>query len=99
MKIQIKNTEVELKNKMRYLLIYEQITNKPFNPTTVTDMILYFYSVILACKSDIELTFSELMDIIDENPSVYEQFNEWLLSESNKNSIFNEDSKKKKVKK
>lgn len=99
MKIQIKNTEVELKNKMRSLLIYEQITNKPFNPTTVTDMILYFYSVILACKSDIDLTFSELMDIIDENPSVYEQFNEWLMSESHKNSIFNDGSKKKKVKK
>lgn len=99
MKIQIKNTEVELKNKMRSLLIYEQITNKPFNPATVTDMILYFYSVILACKSDIDLTFSELMDIIDENPSVYEQFNEWLLSESKKNSIFNDGSKKKKAKK
>ena len=60
MKIQIKNTEVELKNKMRSLLIYEQITNKPFNPTTVTDMILYFYSTILACKPDIDLTFDEL---------------------------------------
>ena len=97
MKIQIKNTEVELKNKMRSLLIYEQITNKPFNPTTVTDMILYFYSVILACEPSIDLTFSELMDIIDENPSVYEQFNEWLLSESKKNSMFNDGSKKKKV--
>lgn len=97
MKIQIKNTEVELKNKMRSLLIYEQIANKPFNPTTVTDMILYFYSVILACKPDIDLTFNELMDIIDENPSVYEQFNEWLLNESKKNSIFNDNSKKKKV--
>lgn len=99
MKIQIKNTEVELKNKMRSLLIYEQITNKPFNPTTVTDMILYFYSVILACSPDIDLTFNELMDIVDDNPSVYEQFNEWLLSESNKNSILNDGSKKKKAKK
>ena len=99
MKIQIKNTEVELKNKMRSLLIYEQITNKPFNPTTVTDMILYFYSVILACEPSIDLTFSELMDIIDEDPSVYEQFNKWLLNESKKNSIFNDDSKKKKAKK
>lgn len=99
MKIQIKNTEVELKNKMRSLLIFEHIANKPFNPTTVTDMILYFYSVILACEPSIDLTFSELMDIIDENPIIYEQFNEWLLSESKKNSIFNDDSKKKKVKK
>lgn len=99
MKIQIKNTEVELKNKMRSLLIYEQITNKPFNPTTVTDMILYFYSTILACKPDIDLTFDEFMNIIDDEPTIYEQFNEWLLNESNKNNIFNDNTKKKKGKK
>lgn len=99
MKIQIKNTEVELKNKMRSLLIYEQITNKPFNPTTVTDMILYLYSTILACKPDIDLTFDEFMNIIDDEPSIYEQFNEWLLNESNKNGIFNDNTKKKKGKK
>ena len=95
MKIQIKNTEVELKNKMRSLLIYEQITNKPFNPQTVTDMLLYFYSVILACEPSIELTFNEFMDIIDEQPNLFESFKDWLIIEGKKNSIYNDDSKKK----
>lgn len=93
--IKIKNTEVELKNKMRSLLIYEQIANKAFNPTTVTDMILYFYSTILACKPDIDLTFNEFMDIVDEDPNLFTSFQQWLTKESEKNSVFEDDSKKK----
>ena len=99
MKIQIKNQEIELKNKMRSLLIYEQITNKTFNPQTVTDMILYFYSVILACKPDIDLTFNELMDIIDDEPELFTSFQEWLVNEGKKNNIFEDNTKKKKGKK
>lgn len=95
MKLQIKNTEVELKNKMRSLLIYEQITNKPFNPSTITDMMIYFYSVILACEPSIELTFNEFMDLIDEQPNLFDSFQSWLIKEGEKNSIYNDDSKKK----
>lgn len=95
MKIQIKNKEVELKNKMRSLLIYEQITNKPFNPSTITDMMIYFYSVILACEPSIELTFTEFMDLIDEQPNLFDSFQSWLIKEGEKNSIYNDDSKKK----
>ena len=47
----------------------------------------------------INLPFNEFMDIIDDEPSIYEQFNEWLLNESNKNGIFNDNTKKKKGKK
>lgn len=95
MKIQIKNKEVELKNKMRSLLVYEQITNKPFNPSTITDMMIYFYSVILACEPSIELTFSEFMDLIDDEPNLFDSFQSWLIKEGEKNSIYNDDSKKK----
>lgn len=99
MKITIKNTTIELKNKMRSLLIYEQITNKPFNPTTITDIIIYFYSVILACEPNIDLTFDELMNELDENPSLYNDFNFWLLNESKKSNQFTDNTKKKKVNK
>ena len=95
MKIQIKQTEIELKHKMRSLLIYEQIANKPFNPSTITDMMLYFYSTILACSPEIDLSFTELMDIVDEDPNLFKNFQEWLTKESEKNSVFEDDSKKK----
>ena len=71
MKIQIKQTEIELKHKMRSLLIYEQIANKPFNPLTITDMMLYFYSTILACEPNIDLSFTEFMDIVDDEPKLF----------------------------
>ena len=95
MTITIKQTEVELKNKMRSLLIYEQIANKPFNPTTITDMMLYFYSTILACSPNIELTFTEFMDIVDDEPNLFTSFQQWLTKESEKNNVFEDDSKKK----
>lgn len=98
MNLVIKNQEVELKSKMRALVIFEQISNKPFNPVSVTDMLLYMYSVILACKPDIDLQFDEFMDIMDEEPELYNKFTEWMVTESNKNNLLN-DTKKKKAKK
>lgn len=94
--VTIKEKTIELKNKMRALLIYEQIANKAFNPTTMTDMMLYFYSVILANESDIELTFAEFLDILDEQPNLLNDFNEWLLSINKKNSQFNDNNDLKK---
>ena len=57
MKITINDKEIELKNKLRAILIYEQITDKTFNPTTLTDMMLYFYCVVLANEPSINLSF------------------------------------------
>ena len=99
MEITIKNTTIELKNKMRSLLIYEQITNKPFNPSTYTDIIVYFYSVILASEPNINLSFEDFIDEIDENPLLYTDFNDWLIAEGKKNNLFNDNTKKKKVNK
>ena len=84
MTITIKNTEIELKNKMRAMIIYEQITDKAFNPQTISDLTIYMYSVILACRPEINLTFSELMEILDESPELFEKFNNWLADELNK---------------
>ena len=100
MKITINNIEIELKNKMRAMIIYEQITDKPFNPRTISDLTIYMYSVILANKPDLQLTFSELMEILDEQPELFTDFNNWLTSELQKQAQFNtntEDGDKKKL--
>lgn len=96
MEITIKNRTITLKNKMRALLIYEQIANKAFNPITITDMMLYFYSVILANEPDIDMTFSEFLDILDEQENLFETFNKWLLSINKKNEQFSDGENLKK---
>jgi len=96
MEITIKNRTITLKNKMRALLIYEQIAKKAFNPITITDMMLYFYSVILANEPDIDMTFSEFLDILDEQENLFETFNKWLLSINKKNEQFSDGENLKK---
>lgn len=92
MKITINNKEIELKNKLRSILIYEQIAGKTFNPSTMTDMILYFYSVVLANEPKLELDFMEFMDMLDEKPELFKDFNEWLVSVNKVNSQFGNDT-------
>lgn len=101
MKVNINNKEIELKNKLRSILIYEQIAGKTFNPVTLTDMMLYMYCVILANDSTIELTFMDFMDMLDENPNLFSEFNEWLVKVNKVNSQFtgNTDELKKNLSK
>lgn len=96
MKITIKNTEIELVNKIRAMIIYEQITDKPFQPQTISDLTIYMYSVILACKPEIQLTFSELMETLDEEPELFNRFNLWLTDELKKQAQFNKEPEDKK---
>ena len=43
MVVTIKEKTITLKNSMRAIMVYEQITGKPFSPITMTDLVIYFY--------------------------------------------------------
>lgn len=78
MEITIKNQEVALKNSFRAMIIYENIMDKTFNPVGITEIIVYFYSVVLASKKDIELTYDEFVDWLDEYPEELNNFSMWF---------------------
>lgn len=78
MKINIKGKEVELKNTFRSMIIYEKVAGKTFNPQGITEILLYFYSVIMASDKDCELEFDDLLDMVDANPKLITDFSEWL---------------------
>ena len=92
MKITINDKEIELKNKLRAILIYEQITDKTFNPTTLTDMMLYFYCVVLANEPSINLSFIEFMEMLDDKPELFDQFNRWILNLNNVNGQYSDNT-------
>lgn len=78
MKFKYNDKEYELKYSFRALIIYENITKKNFNPTSISDILIFFYSILCSSgKGDI-FDFNEFMDIIDENPSLVAEFSEWL---------------------
>lgn len=80
MKLQIKNTEITLKYSFRSLIIYEKIAGKSFEPKTLGDIIIYFYSSVLGSSKDFTLTYDEFLDWLDENPSAIADFSKWLAS-------------------
>lgn len=79
MKITVNNQEIELKRSFRALLIYENITDKAFAPTNISDILTYFYCVILASKTEIDLSFDEFIEMLDEKPELLEEFQKFIL--------------------
>lgn len=90
MKITINNKEITLRYSFRAMMIYEKITGTSFNPKGITEIMIYFYSSILASDKDIALTFEEFMNWIDGEPKALNDFSVWLTSTLTKNSVLNE---------
>lgn len=40
------------------------------------------------------MTFDEFMDYLDENPSILQEFSEWMTETSKQNEVFNKEAKK-----
>lgn len=98
MKINIKDKEIELKKTFRSYVIYESITDKVFAPKTMSDVITYFYCVVLASDRNLELTFDEFIDWLDENEDALNDFEQWLTKINEVDSQFNAKKKEKKTK-
>ena len=98
MKINIKDKEIELKKTFRSYIIFESITDKIFAPKTMSDVATYFYSVVLASDRNIELTFDEFIDWLDENENALNDFEQWLTEISKVDSQLQSKKKEKKTK-
>lgn len=94
MNITINEKTITLKNTFRSVIAYESATGKLFKPTTITDSILYLYCVIISSDNELEITFDEFMEWLDENPTTLEEFTQWLIKQ---NEIETKLAKKKTV--
>lgn len=90
MKLNIKGNEITLKYSFRSMMIYEKIVGESFQPNGLTEVIIYLYSTILASKKEIDLSFDDFVDWLDDNPNTINEFNEWLLSIMDKNGYINQ---------
>lgn len=94
MKITIKENEIELKNTFRSMIIYEKINGKSFNPKGLTEIILYFYCVVMASDKDLDLEFEEFVEYLDNNPNLLTEFSVWLNKIFSINNFINGDVEK-----
>lgn len=78
MKVRYDDHEYELKYSFRALMIFENITNKSFNPTTLSDIIIFFYSVLLSSAKPAVIEFDRFVELLDREPELLQQFSEWI---------------------
>lgn len=93
MKITIKGKEIVMRYSMRSMMIYEKVMNASFNPKGLTEILAFFYCVILGSAKDIALTFDEFIDWLDENPEEMQNFNTWLTDVFSKNGYIKQNEK------
>ncbi len=84
MKIEINKEKIELKQTLRSMIIYEKITEKPFNIQNISDVIIYFYSCVVASNTEISITLDSFIDWLDLHKEAFEEFNRWLIEEATK---------------
>lgn len=83
MRIDINGNAIELRQSFRSHIIYEQITGESFHPKGMTEVITFFYCVIMANAPALELDFDSFVNWLDDNPSTVGDFSEWMV-ESNR---------------
>lgn len=80
MKVNINNNEIELKQSFRSHIIYEQITGETFQPKGITEIVTFFYCVVMASAQNLEVDFEQFIDWMDGNPNVLAEFSEWMVA-------------------
>lgn len=81
MKITIRKQKYELKYKLRNYFAFETIAGYPFKPGKLVDEYLLFYSILVANNETFKMTFEELIEECDKNPSLFLSFSEWFAKE------------------
>lgn len=95
--ITIKNKEYKIKQTLRALFIFEQITGRPFEIKTMLDNYIFFYSVIIANNPDNILDWDDFIDALDESPNLLTECTELNQEQNKVDTLFNsEDSKEEK---
>ena len=99
MTLKIKDREVNLKYSFRSFFIFENIMNRSFQPNTTTDILVFFYSVIMASDKNLDFQFDEFLDMVDENPELIVKFSEFISKEVSKNRTLSPDQEEDEEKK
>ena len=88
--MKIKGKEITLKANLRAMFAFEQITGKAFNLSTLTDVYIYFYCVVIV-NNDLDLTFEEFVAILEDDESLFLEFKEYLTNRQKIDEQFAED--------
>ena len=100
MNITINKKQYKVKYTIRALFIFEQITGKPFNISTLFDNYLFFYCLLLANNPDNVIEWEEFIDAIDSDKDLYQQLSKAVTDYQKQDNLLSgeDDGEEKKVK-
>lgn len=82
--INIENKEITLKYSFRGFMIYEQITDKSFQPKGLNELITLFYCIVMASDKELVIDFDDFIEWLDQNPKCLNDFSSWLSENVNR---------------
>lgn len=88
--IKIKNTDYAVKQTIRSIFLFEQITGKTFEVQTTLDNYLYFYCILLANNPDF-ISWDEFIDELDADPTILLNLTKILTQQQSLDEILNPD--------
>lgn len=80
MKINYKGKEFELKCGLKAMLMYENVSGGSSTPSSLTDVMTFFYCIVVSSSKDYSIQFEDFIDWLDDNPGVMEEFTTWMQS-------------------
>lgn len=91
MTIEINEKEYKIKQTIRSLFLWEQITGRTFEIKSTLDNYLYFYCILLANNENF-ISWDEFINIIDENPQIIIELSKKLTQSQEIENLLNTDS-------
>ena len=89
MKVKLNDKEIELKYGFRALMAYENVMDKSLEMNTLSDILTFFYCIVITSARDNSIEFDDFMDYVDEHPEAVAEFNSWLSTVIQSNAFFN----------
>lgn len=102
MTIKINNQDYKIKQTIRALFLFEEISNKPFEIKTTLDNYLYFYCLLLANNPDF-MDWDAFVDSLDNDPNIIVEITNLLNQQQKIEKLLDteevdDDGKKKRLK-
>ena len=94
--VTINNKEYKLVYSVRAMMLFEAAASKLFSLDTLSDQYLFLYCCILAGNKDTDLTFDKLLDSLDDDPSIFTAYTDFMKRELSRQAEFKgkDDTKK-----
>jgi len=86
---------MDYKFKIKAIIIFERIADKPFEIKTLEDLYLYFYCVRMVNIENYTDSFEQFLDWCDENPDEITNFTEQFSKYNKRQDNMTNQSKKK----